>query len=120
MAIDESQTLLITRKNNTLLYSKGSDLEIGSSEPADNQKPYTHRKINKHIAAGLLNGFWNFVVFSNKGTNSRIPGRDAIEMTPMIFEGKTLNRSKLARKYHSGKISKGVANGFAFSAIAYG
>ena len=46
-----------------------------------------------------------------------IPGKDAIEITPMIFEGRTLSRSKLARKYHSGRISKGVANGFAFSAI---
>ena len=76
--------------------------------------------MNRHIAAGLLNGFWNFVVFSNKGTNSIIPGSDAIEITPMIFEGRTLSRSKLARKYHSGKISRGVAKGFAFSAMLYG
>ena len=69
------------------------------------------------MAAGLLKGFWNFVVFSNNGTNSIIPGKDAIEITPMIFEGKTLRRSKLAKKYHSGKISSGVAKGFAFSAM---
>lgn len=72
--------------------------------------------MNRHIAAGLLKGFWNFVVFSNRGTSNIMPGRAAIEITPMIFEGKTLNRSKLARKYHSGKISSGVAKGFAFSA----
>lgn len=76
--------------------------------------------MNKHIAAGLLNGFWNFVVFSNSGTNSMIPGSEAMEITPMIFEGRTLNRSKLAKKYHSGKISSGVAKGFAFSATLYG
>lgn len=73
--------------------------------------------MNKHIAAGLLNGFWNFVVFSNRGTISIIPGRDAIEITPIIFEGKTLSKSKLAKKYHSGKISSGVAKGLAFSAM---
>lgn len=49
-----------------------------------------------------------------------IPGKDAIEITPMIFEGKTLRRSKLAKKYHSGRISNGVAKGFAFSAMLYG
>ena len=75
---------------------------------------------NTDIAAGLLNGFWNFVVFSNRGVRIRIPGTDAIEITPMILDGNTLSRSKVARKYHSGKISRGVANGFAFSAIEYG
>lgn len=76
--------------------------------------------MNKHIAAGLLNGFWNLVVFSNKGVSIRIPGTDAIETTPMILEGSTLSRSNVAKKYHSGKISRGVAKGFAFSAIEYG
>ena len=75
-------------------------------------------KMNRHIAAGLLKGFWNFVVFSNNGVRIRMPGSDAIEITPMILEGSTLSRSKLAKKYHSGKISSGVANGLAFSAIA--
>ena len=49
--------------------------------------------------------------------SKRKPGKAAIETTPTIFEGSTLNKSKLARKYHSGKISRGVANGLAFSAI---
>lgn len=49
-----------------------------------------------------------------------MPGREAIEITPIIFEGSTLSRSKLAKKYHSGRISNGVAKGLAFSAILYG
>ena len=74
--------------------------------------------MNRHIAAGLLNGFWNLVVFSKRGVKIKIPGSDAIEITPIILEGSTRSRSKLARKYHSGRISSGVAKGLAFSAIA--
>lgn len=74
--------------------------------------------MNRHIAAGLLKGFWNLVVFSNSGVRIKMPGTDAIEITPIILEGSTRSRSKVARKYHSGKISSGVAKGLAFSAIA--
>ena len=47
-------------------------------------------------------------------------GTDAIEMTPRSLLGITLSKLKVGKKYHSGKISKGVANGFAGSPITEG
>jgi hypothetical protein len=42
-------------------------------------------------------------------------GTAAIERTPKSLLGITLKRLKVGKKYHSGKISRGVANGSAFS-----
>jgi hypothetical protein len=39
-------------------------------------------------------------------------GTAAIERTPNNLLGKTRNKLNVGKKYHSGKISNGVANGF--------
>ena len=49
------------------------------------------------------------------GTVIKPAGTDAIDNTPNNLLGITLKRLKVGKKYHSGKISKGVANGSAFS-----
>jgi hypothetical protein len=49
------------------------------------------------------------------GTVSNPAGTAAIERTPNNLLGKTRNKLNVGKKYHSGKISNGVANGFAGS-----
>src|SRR6476646_1357536 len=71
-------------------------------------------------AKGRRNGFWNLFTFSIKGTVIKPAGTAAIESTPNNLLGRTRNKLKVGKKYHSGKISKGVANGFAFSPKAEG
>jgi hypothetical protein len=51
------------------------------------------------------------------GTVSNPAGTAAIERTPNNLLGKTRNKLNVGKKYHSGKISNGVANGFAGSPI---
>jgi hypothetical protein len=50
-----------------------------------------------------------------KGTVNKPAGTAAIERTPNNLLGKTLNKLKVGKKYHSGKISSGVAKGLAGS-----
>lgn len=50
-----------------------------------------------------------------KGTVKRPTGTAAIERTPRSLFGNTRNRLNVGKKYHSGKISSGVANGLAGS-----
>ena len=47
-------------------------------------------------------------------------GTAAIANTPSNLFGKIRNKLKVGKKYHSGKISNGVANGSAGSPVAYG
>lgn len=49
-----------------------------------------------------------------------MPGTAAICRTPNNLLGIILNKLKVGKKYHSGRISKGVANGSAFSPIGEG
>ena len=51
----------------------------------------------------------------NKGTVIRPAGTAAIDKTPNNLLGITLRRLNVGKKYHSGRISRGVANGSAFS-----
>ena len=76
------------------------------------------RKIT--IATGRLKGFWNLLILSMKGTVIRPAGTEAIDRTPNSLLGITLSKLKVGKKYHSGKISRGVANGSAFSPIGEG
>jgi hypothetical protein len=50
-----------------------------------------------------------------KGTVINPNGTDAIERTPNNLFGITRNRLNVGKKYHSGRISRGVAKGSAFS-----
>ena len=90
-------------------------LSIGSVAPIPNQIATTKPIINTVIAIGLRNGFWNLLTFSIKGTVINPSGTAAIDKTPNNLFGKTRNKLNVGKKYHSGKISKGVANGFAGS-----
>lgn len=47
-------------------------------------------------------------------------GTEPIDNTPINLLGITLNKLKVGKKYHSGKISNGVANGSAFSPMVEG
>jgi hypothetical protein len=49
------------------------------------------------------------------GTVIKPTGTAAIDRTPNNLFGITLRRLNVGKKYHSGKISRGVANGSAFS-----
>ena len=71
--------------------------------------------MNTVVAIGLLKGFWNLLMLSIKGIVINPAGTEAIDKTPINFIGITLNKLKVGKKYHSGKISNGVANGFAAS-----
>jgi hypothetical protein len=53
--------------------------------------------------------------FSINGTVNNPNGTAAIESTPNNLLGKTRNKLNVGKKYHSGKISRGVANGLAGS-----
>jgi len=66
-------------------------------------------------ANGRLNGFWNLFTFSINGTVIKPIGTAAIEITPSNLLGITRSKLNVGKKYHSGKISSGVANGSAFS-----
>ena len=55
------------------------------------------------------------LTLSIKGTVIKPTGTDAIDRTPSSLLGITLNKLNVGKKYHSGKISRGVANGSAFS-----
>ena len=50
-----------------------------------------------------------------KGTVNNPTGTAAIDNTPNNLFGNTRNKLNVGKKYHSGKISSGVANGFAGS-----
>jgi hypothetical protein len=60
------------------------------------------------------------LILSIKGTVIRPAGTEAIDRTPNSLLGITLSKLKVGKKYHSGKISRGVANGSAFSPIGEG
>ena len=88
--------------------------------PIPNQIETNVPNKNTVEAIGRRKGFWNLFTFSIKGTVIKPTGTAAIASTPNNLLGKTRNKLKVGKKYHSGKISKGVANGFAFSPIADG
>ena len=60
-------------------------------------------------------------MFSTRDVSrSNNPGKYSIDKTPMNFDGRILSMLKAARKYHSGRISRGVENGAALSSREYG
>ena len=54
-------------------------------------------------------------MLSINGTVINPNGTAAIDKTPKSLFGITRNKLNVGKKYHSGKISRGVANGSAFS-----
>ena len=88
---------------------------IGKHAPIPNQTAKTNPNRNTNIANGLRKGFWKLLIFSKKGTVIKPTGTAAIAKTPNNLFGKIRNKLKVGKKYHSGKISNGVANGSAFS-----
>jgi len=90
-------------------------LLIGKQAPIPNQIATTVPIKNTVEAIGLLNGFWNLLIFSINGTVINPAGTAAIANTPNNLFGNTLHKLKVGKKYHSGKISNGVAKGSAFS-----
>ena len=70
---------------------------------------------NTSDARGRLKGFWNLLTFSIKGTVIKPSGTAAIEKTPSNLFGITRSKLNVGKKYHSGKISNGVAKGSAGS-----
>src|SRR5210317_306196 len=77
-------------------------------------------KIKTALAIGRRNGFWNLFTFSINGTVINPAGTAAIANTPNNLLGNTRNKLNVGKKYHSGKISKGVLNGSAGSPICVG
>ena len=72
------------------------------------------------VAIGLLKGFWNLFMFSMNVTVISPAGTAAIDKTPINLLGITLSKLNVGKKYHSGKISSGVAKGLAGSPNAVG
>jgi hypothetical protein len=58
---------------------------------------------------------FEFIYIFNEWNCKNPAGTAAIERTPNNLLGKTRNKLNVGKKYHSGKISNGVANGFAGS-----
>ena len=54
------------------------------------------------------------------GTVNKPRGTAAIASTPSSLFGNTRSKLNVGKKYHSGKISNGVANGFACSPMLMG
>ena len=100
-----------------MIYQKPNDtaLSIGKHAPIPNQTAKINPVINTRLAIGRRNGFWNLLTFSINGTVINPAGTAAIANTPSNLFGKTLNKLKVGKKYHSGKISNGVLNGSAGS-----
>ena len=65
------------------------------------------RKIEE--ATGLLKGFWYLFVFSPKGRRNKIVAKNSIDKIPIHFSDKIRNRWNVGKRYHSGRISNGVA-----------
>jgi hypothetical protein len=100
---------------------KRTDIKVlGKQAPIPNQIANAVPNKNTAIANGRRNGFWNLLTFSINGTVNKPAGTAAIASTPSNLFGKTRNKLNVGKKYHSGKISKGVANGSAFSPSAEG
>ena len=79
---------------------------------------YIVRKVpnkNTDIAIGLLKGLENLLTFSIKGKIINPSGINVCSAIPKSLLGTTLSIWKTGYRYHSGRISKGVANGFALS-----
>ena len=105
------------------LYQKNPNVKawlIGIVAPIPNQNAVNVPTRKTNDATGLLKGFWNLLTFSINGTVIRPSGTAAIEKTPSNLLGITRNKLNVGKKYHSGKISNGVANGFAGSPRADG
>jgi hypothetical protein len=95
-------------------------LSIGKHAPIPSQTAVTNPRINVKLAIGRRNGFWNLFTFSMNGTVINPTGTAAIANTPNNLFGNTRNKLNVGKKYHSGKISKGVLNGSAGSPICVG
>ena len=79
---------------------------------------YIVKKVPKRktdIATGLLKGFENLFTFSIKGKIINPSGIKVCRAIPSNLFGTTLSIWKTGYKYHSGRISRGVANGLALS-----
>ena len=76
------------------------------------------RKENSPIATGRRNGFGICLHFSKNGTVTKPNGTAAIAAIPNNLFGKIRKMLKVGKRYHSGKISNGVANGSAGSPTA--
>ena len=94
---------------------KVTALSIGIQAPIPIQIAKTNPTKNTVIATGRRNGFWNLFTFSINGTVNKPAGTAAIDKTPNNLLGNTRNILNVGKKYHSGKISNGVAKGFAGS-----
>ena len=98
-------------------YPNETALSIGKHAPIPNQTANIKPRIKTKLAIGRRNGFWNLFTFSINGTVINPAGTAAIAKTPNNLFGKTRNKLKVGKKYHSGKISNGVLNGSAGSPI---
>ena len=93
---------------------------IGIVAPIPNQNAANVPTKKTKDASGRRNGFWNLLTFSINGTVINPRGTAAIENTPSSLLGITRSRLNVGKKYHSGKISRAVANGSAYSARGVG
>ena len=88
---------------------------MSKTPPKLSQKLNPNELKNIHDATGLMNGFWYRLVFSIRRVAIKIAGTEAKERTPNSLSGRILSTLNVAKKYHSGRISRGVANGLAAS-----
>jgi len=95
-------------------------MSIGRVAPMPNQIATNVPTRKKIIAIGRRKGFWNLLILSTNGTVSSPAGTAAISKTPRSLFGTVRRSWKVGKKYHSGRISSGVANGFAGSPFAAG
>ena len=76
-----------------------------------NQIEYITALRKLYTTNGLLIGFWYLDTFSVKGITNKTPGICAIDKIPMNLSDKIRNKLNVGKRYHSGTIWNGVANG---------
>lgn len=93
-------------------------LEQGTSIKSRQRQILKKKKIR--WPCGWRNGFWNSLNISKMGTVNKSKGTETIKRTPNSLLGTVQSIWYRGKKYHSGKISKVVANGLVSSPITDG
>ena len=96
------------------------DILIEKVAPIPNQIVIVILIKKKIIAIGRRSGFWNLFNLSIIGIISKPIGTINIKVTPNSLLGIVRRSWNVGKKYHSGRISSGVAKGFASFPIEIG
>jgi hypothetical protein len=86
---------------------------VSLDETQDNQSVRDSEVRKIEVMIGRIIGFWYLERFSRNGIAMRITGMESRDKMPRNLLGKIRSKCRVGKKYHSGRISYGVAKGFA-------